>query len=207
MKTYVYVDGFNLYYGCIKGTPYKWLDIDALCQKLLPKNDIVKIKYFTARVSARSHDPDQPVRQQAYLRALETIPHLQIIYGHFLTNTIKMPVANCPPGKQRYETVIKTEEKGSDVNIATHLLWDGFQKNYEVAVLVTNDSDLLTPVKIVRQELGLTVGLLNPQKRPSVVLLQYASFLKPIRAGVLTSSQFPVSLQDKNGTFVKPAGW
>lgn len=80
--------------------------------KAAPQKHIVKIKYFTARVSARPHDPDQPVRQQAYLRALETIPHLQIIYGHFLTNTVKMPVANCPPGKQCYETVIKTEEKG-----------------------------------------------------------------------------------------------
>ncbi|HVH69249.1 MAG TPA: hypothetical protein VM716_15380 [Gemmatimonadales bacterium] len=38
MKTYVYVDGFNLYYGAVKGTPFKWLDIRQLCQLLLPKH-------------------------------------------------------------------------------------------------------------------------------------------------------------------------
>jgi hypothetical protein len=57
----VYVDGFNLYYGALKGTPYKWLDIRKLCELLLPNNHINQIKYFTAMVSARPHDPDQPV--------------------------------------------------------------------------------------------------------------------------------------------------
>ena len=63
MRTIVYVDGFNLYYGAVKGTTYKWLDILRLCQYLLPKNEIIKIKYFTALVTARPSDPDQPNRQ------------------------------------------------------------------------------------------------------------------------------------------------
>ena len=67
MKTYVYIDGFNLYYGAVKGTPYKWLDLLQMCRKLLPKNEIVKIKYYTAKVGVRPNDPDQPVRQQIYL--------------------------------------------------------------------------------------------------------------------------------------------
>ena len=66
MKTIVYVDGFNLYYGAVKDTPYKWLDINKLCQLLLPKHTIHQIKYFTARVVARPSDPDQPTRQQVY---------------------------------------------------------------------------------------------------------------------------------------------
>jgi hypothetical protein len=70
MKTVVYVDGFNLYYGAVKETPYKWLNIHKLCQLLLPKNQIIKIKYFTALVTARPTDMDQPNRQQIYLRAL-----------------------------------------------------------------------------------------------------------------------------------------
>jgi hypothetical protein len=49
MLTNVYVDGFNLYYGCLKGTPYKWLDLGALCQVLLPPNKIQRIRYFTPR--------------------------------------------------------------------------------------------------------------------------------------------------------------
>jgi len=66
--------------------------------------------------------------------------------------------------------VDKTEEKGSDVNLASHLLRDAYNRNFEVAVLITNDSDLAEPVKIVRQELGLPVGVLNPHQYHSKVL-------------------------------------
>lgn len=138
MKTHVYVDGFNLYYGAVKGTPYKWLNIKRLCELLLPKHQIARIKYFTAKVSARPGDPDEPTRQQMFLRALATLPNFEIIYGHFLTNETYMPLAGSPPGTApKYAKVIKTEEKGSDVNLATHLLWDGFRKQYQAAVLVT----------------------------------------------------------------------
>ncbi|HLA80176.1 MAG TPA: NYN domain-containing protein, partial [Thermoleophilia bacterium] len=65
-KSYVYVDGFNLYYGAVKETPYRWLNIRRLCELLLPSHTIHKIKYFTARVSARRDDPDKPTRQQIY---------------------------------------------------------------------------------------------------------------------------------------------
>ena len=91
MKTYVYVDGFNLYYGAVKDTPYKWLDINKLSQLLLPKHSIARIKYFTARVSGRPSDPDQPTRQQLFLRALRTLSNLEIIYGHFLTSETYIP--------------------------------------------------------------------------------------------------------------------
>lgn len=78
MKTNVYVDAFNLYYGCLKGTPYRWLDIAELCRQELPANTLNRIRCFTARVSARPGDPDQPIRQQTYFRALLTIPRLTI---------------------------------------------------------------------------------------------------------------------------------
>lgn len=138
MRTFVYVDGFNLYYGAVKRTPYKWLDLDKMCRLLLPRHQILNIKYFTARVSARPADPGQPTRQQAFLRALRTIPHLEIIYGHFLTTEVTMPLAGRPAGTPAYAKVIKTEEKGSDVNLATHLLRDGYRGEYDAAVLITN---------------------------------------------------------------------
>ncbi len=83
LRTIVYVDGFNLYYGAVKDTSYKWLDLGRMCDLLLPPNDIQCIKYFTAHVSARPNDPAQPTRQDTYLRALRTIPNLEIIFGHF----------------------------------------------------------------------------------------------------------------------------
>jgi hypothetical protein len=103
--------------------------------------------------------------------------------------------------------VDKTEEKGSDVNLAAHLVRDAFQQRFEAAVLITNDSDLGEPVRIVRQELGLPVGILNPRQTHSVVLKNLATFVKRIRQSDLLASQFPPSLTDKKGTFTKPASW
>ena len=55
-RTIVYIDGFNFYYGAVKDTPHKWLDFEAFCRLLLPRDDIVKIRYFTARISALPND-------------------------------------------------------------------------------------------------------------------------------------------------------
>ncbi len=74
MLTNFYIDAFNVYYGCLKGTAYKWLNLEALCQLSFPSDQVHRIRYFTARVKARPSDPQQPVRQAAYLRALATLP-------------------------------------------------------------------------------------------------------------------------------------
>jgi uncharacterized LabA/DUF88 family protein len=207
IKTYVYIDGFNFYYGALRKTPYRWVNVRKLCELLLPKNTVVEIKYFTARVSARPNDPDQAVRQQLYFRALQTLPGVTIHYGHFLTHEVTMPLVPVPGQPQRYARVIKTEEKGSDVNLATHLLHDAHMGRFDVAVVVSNDSDLLEPIKIVREHLGKKVGILNPQKNPSRALLPHIDFIKQIRAGVLQASQFPESLRDRHGIFTKPPVW
>jgi len=204
MKTNVYIDGFNLYYGCIKNTPYHWLNLAKMCELLLPNDDIRCIKYFTALVTSRPSDPDKPLRQQAFLRALKTIPNLEIIFGTFMSHEVTMRLS--PPNKG-FAKVIKTEEKGSDVNIATHLLVDGFRGDYELAVVVSNDSDLLEPIKFVTRELGKTVGLFNPQKFQSVALQSHVLFIKQIRRGVLANSLFPDTLTDAQGIFSKPKGW
>lgn len=208
MKTNIYIDGFNLYYRALRNTPYKWLDLHKLCTTLLsPQHRINKIKYFTARVSARPDDPGQPRRQQTYFRALRTIPSVEIILGHFLVNETTMLKAGGSPGQPEWVRVIKTEEKGSDVNLAVHLVHDGHRGDYEAAVLITNDSDLREAMRIVRQDMGRVVGLLCPHSKPSRELLQYASFFKVIRPGVLALSQFPPTLTDAKGEFPKPDSW
>ncbi len=115
-----------------------------------------------------------------------------------------MPLA---PPKSGYVKVIKTEEKGSDVNLALHLLSDGYKDAYDVAVIVSNDSDLLLPVQFVKKELGKSIGILNPQKHPSKVLITNADFVKNIRMGVLSRCQFPKTMIDVDGRFKKPASW
>jgi hypothetical protein len=204
-KTNVYIDGFNLYYGAVKGTPYRWLNLAALCRHMLPTDDIQSIKYFTAKVSARPHDPQQPMRQQVYLRALRTLPNVSIIFGHFLTHSCPMMLTGSLPPQKVW--VDKTEEKGSDVNLATHLLRDGFKGLFGTAVLITNDSDLLEPVRIVRQELNLPVGILNPHQHHSCVLKSQAAFMKRIRQADVAACQFASPLVDKQGSFHKPPTW
>jgi len=94
LKTHVYVDGFNLYYGCLRGTPHRGLDLAEFCRLMLPDNDVRRIKYFTARIGARPDDPVKPSRQQLYLRALRTLPNLEIHFGHYLTHKVGMPLAH-----------------------------------------------------------------------------------------------------------------
>lgn len=201
----MYIDGFNLYYGALKRTPYKWLDLAKLCAVMLPNDKVASIQYFTARVSARPYNPSAPLDQQVYLRALRTIPNLSITLGHFLTHSVPMMLSGVNPPKKVF--VDKTEEKGSDVNLAAHLLKDAFNKSFDVAVLITNDSDLAEPVRIVRQELGLPVGILNPHQYHSKTLQPLATFLKRIRQSDLIASQFPPVMQDAKGTFTKPTSW
>jgi len=206
-RTYVYVDGFNFYYGCLKGNSHKWVNIAQLCQYLLPQNEILQIRYFTARVTARPGDPDQPVRQQTYFRALRTLPNVSIILGHFLSHERSLPrspVTNPP----EYVRVMKTEEKGSDVNVAAHLLLDVLEQRVDAAVVISNDSDLKFPVQTARDR--VPVGTINPTKN------QTAGKLRGLPTdGVgnhwwyqLVPADFQTSqLPDPAGGVPKPAPW
>jgi uncharacterized LabA/DUF88 family protein len=202
VKLHIYIDGFNLYYGCLKDTPYRWLDVRKLCSFLFPHDEITKIKYFTAPIKIRPNDPDpdRPNRQQIYLRALRTIPQLEIIEGVFLSHNVSMKLAD---GKG-YARVIKSEEKGTDVNIATHLINDAHNDSFERAVVISNDSDLVAPIRITTGELDLPVTVISPFERNSIQLKEVATDVKRIRKGVLGASQFPEKLVDTVGEFCIP---
>lgn len=174
---------------------------------IFPRNRIAKIKYFAARILPRPTDPDQPTRQKTYLRALRTIPNFEIYYGHFLTHPVRMPLANPPPGQNPFVEVLKTEEKGSDVNLATELLNDAFHNRFECAIVVSGDSDLLAPIRVVMNEMKRPVGVLNPQRNPCRVLEAAATFYRHVRKSSLARSQFPPALEDATGTITKPAAW
>lgn len=205
--TIVYVDGFNFYYGAVKGTPYKWLDLEALCRRLLPRDNIVKIRYFTARVSARPDDPQQADRQDAYLRALATLPLLEIQYGHFVQRKMRLPLAHPSASRHRTVEVVRTEEKGSDVNLATYLLRDAFIGHCEAAVVVSNDSDLREAVRVARAEAGISVGIVNPHPAKYRSLRLQGTFFKQLRRSALAQSQLPPVLRDSHGQIRKPLAW
>lgn len=214
MKSILYIDGFNFYSSAVKGTPLRWVNPLALISRTFPRNQIVAIKYFTARVSPLPGDPDQPIRQAMHWRALKTLLNLEIIEGDFRTRKVRAPLVKPPPNTIE---VFKTEEKGSDVNLASHLLLDGFRGRYDCAIVISGDSDLLTPIRMVRDEIRKPIGVLNPQRlsgpncrppRKSAGLQHAVSFYRNgITWALLVASQFPPELADAQGTFHKPASW
>jgi hypothetical protein len=218
MRTIVYVDGFNLYFRLLAQRPaVKWLNVKALAEKILNSaNVIVGVRYYTARVSGRI-DPHAPARQQVYLDALRTVSEISIHMGSFLLSEkfagiVKPPefrprVTMTPPWPDVVK-VIKVEEKGSDVNLASHLLLDAFQGNFDVAAVLSNDSDLVEPMRIVSKVLGKPVGLLSPVANPTPDLKNVASFIKRISVSDLACCQFPAPVVLADGsTLNRPATW
>ena len=209
MITNVYIDGFNLYYRALKDTPFRWLDLRKLAEALFSLDTINKVCYFTARLDARPGNPAQPQRQQAYLRALATLPGFEIYYGTFRSGVRRRPLAKPAPGLPTHVLVRDSEEKGSDVNLATRLLVDGFSGEYEQAVIVSNDADFATAMRYVRDSLSLRVTLVNPDAgNPSPRdLSNSATYVRRLWRNHLRRSQLPDTLTDEVGAITKPAGW
>lgn len=212
-----YIDGFNLYYGALRDQPYRWVDLEALCSCYLkPGYELVGVKYFTAKLKDRPGNPGQGDRQRLYLRALSTLPNVSIYYGQFLVRTAIRQLEKLPKQHRKGDIGLRSvwihEEKGSDVNLATHLIADGFRARYDLAVVVTNDSDLKMPVKFVRDAFN-PVGIINPHsdRRRSFALSPHAipdgSFYYRLKPGKLRRSQLPPELQDAEGAILCPEGW
>lgn len=213
----VYIDGFNLYYRACKPSGHKWLNISALSAAVLPSSaQITCINYYTARVSGRV-DPTAPARQQAYLRALSSLPLVKITYGNFRTDKkwsglvqppAFKPACILPTGAlPQVAYVWKTEEKGSDVNLGVHLVRDAFTGAFEEAAVLTNDTDLIEPLRIVTQEAKLPVTLLVPSPQPATSLAAIASHVRRIEP-YLGPCLFPDPVVLPNGrTVAKPPNW
>ncbi len=105
------------------------MNLAELCVQVLPGLNIHRIRYFTALVKPLPSNPHIRLRQEIYVRALETLPNLTVHYGHYLQSTVSMPLAAPGPGGTRFADVLKMEEKGSDVNIATYMLIDAFRRD------------------------------------------------------------------------------
>jgi hypothetical protein len=216
-QTIVYIDALNLYYRALKRTSHKWLNLEALVHASLPSTcKIIGINYYTADVSGRV-DSQAPNRQHAYLRALKSLPLVSIYKGNFSTNQIWAGLVQPPDFRPPFIVptgavpnvafVWKTEEKGSDVNLGAHLVRDAFQKRFETAAVLTDDTDLTEPIRIVAQELRMPVVLLTPTNRPGKSLTIHCVDVRHI-APYLGPSQFPNPVVLPNGKRVaKPSSW
>jgi uncharacterized LabA/DUF88 family protein len=197
MRVGVYIDGFNLYYGCLSqlgNVPgWKWIDLRALASRYASWHGAVvqRVVYCTARVND-SDDPAQTQRQGFYLKALELNGSVDIIEEGYYASWAKESVMTPEPAGTRapsvlrdpksqlswsadlrmrrngdgvvFATVRKREEKGSDVNVATHLLSDVLQRRVDAAIVISNDSDLALPIRIARDH--VPIGVINPGSKP-----------------------------------------
>lgn len=205
-RTMIYVDGFNFYYGAVRGTAYKWLDLEECFLKLRPGDDIRRIWYFTALV-----DGPKRFRQQAYLRALATRPLVQVILGKFKLKQVKCVVPGCSYSGSRVFDV--PEEKRTDVNIALQLLDDANHDRADRFIVVSGDSDLVPALEMVKTQwpkkrLVVYVPSRHPLRGAAVELRNAADKHRTFPQAILKVCQFPPVLSDgRGGVIHKPVEW
>lgn len=205
-RSIIYIDGFNFYYGAVKGTPHKWLDLQKYFKLLRQADDIKKIWYFTAKVSG-----NQLARQETYFDALATLPLIEMVFGLYKLKTLRCKINGCGyQGKKSYKV---PEEKGTDVNIALQMLDDAYQGACDRIVLVSGDSDLVPAVKLVKKRhpaIKVTVYIPASDRRRGAAreLRRVADKHKSLPTVLLSKAQFPQSLTGASGRNIrKPANW
>lgn len=208
-RTIVYIDGFNLYYGSLKHTKYKWLNLERLFKLLRPHDDLIAIKYFTAPVRGSAK-----IRQSTYFEALSTSPIVEIILGRFKKTKIQCVCSGCANITKSARSFYKWEEKRTDVAIAIEMLDDAYQDNCDQIVLVSGDSDLVPPVSRTKQrfpnmKIIVYVPFLNANRGAAVELRNAADNHKQLPVLLIKHSQFPATLHNPatGHNIQKPSGW
>ncbi len=214
-KTIVYIDGSNLYYGLLRGTANKWLDLEMFAAKLLaPDHVIIAVKYFTSRIIDKTPGHFRAQRQARYLEALACRPRVSIIEGHYreqgeLLAPIREPCVTCD--KRRGDGRIKVSritEKMTDVNIANAMLCDAYERAADCLVLVSGDADLAPVVMTARYRIKIPVLVFNPQLSISNELRRYATFYRNLPGGFSDGCRLPDALKTENGQIIQcPIEW
>lgn len=207
MRIRAYIDGLNLYYGSLKGHPErKWLDIVGLVDDLMPGHDVNLVRYFSAPVSGKA-DPRANQRQEVYLRALRSSSRFTDVMGRFRSHVVDMPLAIPTPGGPRMAQVVKTEEKGSDVNLATYLLVDGMDRLYDAAIVISNDSDLVEPIAIACHRFG-PVHIITPNDHRNDQMACAGASYRRLDPALVLAHQLPARVELANGKVVtRPRQW
>jgi len=195
-RVIAYIDGFNLYFGLkSKGwRRYYWLNLQALMRNLIkPYQILMRTKYFTARIS-KPHDKQK--RQTTYIEALGTLSDFDIFFGKYQLNP-----RNCR--KCNYFEEVPSE-KMTDVNIAVELMSDAFLNRYDVAYLLSADSDLTPVITSIRSLFpDKKIVIAFPPERHSKDLENRARFSFTIGRAELAKSLFPPEIKKSNGYILK----
>ncbi|MBV1874553.1 MAG: NYN domain-containing protein [Gammaproteobacteria bacterium] len=226
MDTIVYIDGYNLFYGRLRNSPYKWINPFKLLQLILnnqdPSFNLIKVKYFTSPVKAKfaSHGDEASKAQNAYHRAI-TFCHnddVEIVFGYHTVERGTPPKFQSPIDKTDRVDVWNFEEKQTDVNIALHMYRDAIRGHFGQQVLVSNDSDLELALKFIKEETPeITLGLVIPRAKPtankkgravSASLSKHTDWCrKYIFDEECEAAQFPEKIPTKKKPIIKPCYW
>lgn len=229
--TAVYIDGYNLYYGRIRGTSYKWLDVVALFTDLLnaqdPTSSLQLVRYFSAPALARfaSHGQASQQAQQSYHRALAQLypgKFLMTLGNHsFDKDGALLPayVAGQPYDRTNRVRVWKLEEKQTDVNLALAMYRDACSGKFQQLVVCSNDSDVEPALKAIREDFPtITLGVVTPRWPPSPTgkthravsssLDQHSDWTRGhLLDSELANAQLPAKVPTAKKPILKPAHW
>lgn len=218
MRTIAYIDGYNLYYGLLRKSKFKWLDVYNLFlnQALNESSEIVEVRYYTAPMLGKmSDDFESPIRQRRYLQALRKMhPHgLKLIEGRIVASTpfqrLFRPIPEAPHLEK--VQVLDFNEKKTDVNIAADMINGAWTRKYDQAVLCSNDSDLEGALRSIKEHHPhIRIGLVAPisgddPRKISNDLAQFSDWKKILSSVHLSNAQLPDRIPRSH--LSKPAAW
>ncbi|MCA8936699.1 MAG: NYN domain-containing protein [Planctomycetes bacterium] len=220
MNTCVYIDALNLYYKRLRRSRFRWLDLVKFADLLLTQDTVAQVNLYYAAVKSPPWDRGSHDRQNTYFSALRTLERLELIEGKMRT-TFEDKVAKepLPDGRYVLRRVYVTEEKGSDVNLATDLLWDAVQNRYEKAVVVSGDTDLVRAMHIVKERTATEIVSVIPRASPTPPGDNESGYIRQLRNvshhqityisdGLLAEAQLPDRVVTRRGKVKhKPPSW
>jgi uncharacterized LabA/DUF88 family protein len=229
-KTAIYIDGYNLYYGRLRGTPFKWLDVVTLFRTLLDQRDqnetIGCVKFFTAPALATfaTHGNASVEAQHAYHRALQVLhgDRFALVCGNHSYDRAGSLLPAYLPGVAFDRTnrvrVWRLEEKRTDVNLALSMYRDACKGLYERMVLVSNDSDAEPALAAIREDfpqiqLGVVMPIRPPTReggprRQSGSLSRHAHWMiGHLTDAQLLDAQLGDTIPTKKKPILKPPHW
>ncbi|WP_122433743.1 6-hydroxy-3-succinoylpyridine 3-monooxygenase [Pseudomonas viridiflava] len=235
LRTRICIDGYNFYYGCLRGTPHKWLDLLPLFEKHILPSALVKdgdgrirqstlltspsIKFFTAKIiESVARAPDSVSSQARYHTALRKLHdgRIELIEGYYAVNKMKVKIVDAehpdrPPRECQEIQAWKVEEKQSDVNLALQAYHDAITGQIDHAIIVTNDTDIAPALEMIRAHTNVLIGVVVPTtdhtRPPNTDLVKLSHWTRRhINSNELAACQLPRVIQGKRPT-TKPESW
>lgn len=235
LRTRIYIDGYNFYYGCLRGTPYKWLDLVQLFEHHILPSIMVEdqhghsrtsklvenpsIQFFTAKIlESVAKSVDSVSSQARYHTALRKLydDRIELIEGYYAVNKMKVRIVDAEaPNRQPRDCqelqAWKVEEKQSDVNLALRAYHDAITHQIDHAVIVTNDTDIAPALQMIRAHTNTLIGVVVPtrdqQRQPNTDLVKLAHWTRRhVNSNELVACQLPRVIPGKRPT-IKPESW